>query len=126
MEPRETMTWRAILIVLGAAGFAGCQTRPQPIYHWGNYQALLYQDYSAPGKAGPEQQIETLKADLEKAKSANRPAPPGLHAHLGYLYAKFGRGDLATLEFQAEKTLFPESAVFIDALLARAVSPPKP
>ena len=126
MEPGDALIMRAVLIVLCAGFFAGCQTKPRPIYYWGNYESLLYQDYSAPGKAAPEQQIETLKADREKAKSANLPAPPGWHAHLGYLYSKIGRSDLAVQEFQTEKSLFPESAKFIEALLAHSQAAPKP
>lgn len=126
MDPGKAVTMRLVLIALSAVFFAGCQTRPKPLYYWGDYQGLLYQDYSSPGKASPEQQIETLKVDLEKAKSANLPAPPGLHAHLGYLYAKIGKGDLATQEFQTEKKLFPESTKFIDTMLARASAAPKP
>jgi hypothetical protein len=107
------------------AMLAGCQTA-KPIYHWGNYEAVLYQDYAAPGKASPEQQIEKLKEDLEKAKAANLPAPPGLHAHLGYLYSKIGKSDLALQEFDLEKRLFPESAKFIDGFLNRAKGASKP
>jgi hypothetical protein len=126
MERREPMTVQSALVLVFVAFVAGCQTRPKPLYYWGNYQGIVYQDYSSPGKASPEQQIESLKADLEKAKSANLPAPPGLHAHLGYLYGKIGKSDLALREFQTEKELFPESATFIDGLLTRSQAAPKP
>lgn len=103
----------------------GCQTA-RPIYYWGAYEAQIYQGYSSPGKATPEQQIETLKADLEKAKAANLSAPPGLHAHLGFLYAQAGKADLAVQEFETEKRLFPESASLIDSMLKRSKPSAKP
>lgn len=95
---------------------AGCQTA-RPLYFWGQYEALIYQSYVSPEKASADVQVTKLKADLEKAKSADLPSPPGLHAHLGYLYYTLGRFDEAQAEFETEKQLFPESAVFIDRLL---------
>jgi hypothetical protein len=44
--------------------------------------------------------------------------PPGFHAHLGNLYYQMGKSDLALQEFQKEKAQFPESAVFMDRLIA--------
>lgn len=119
MESRAAVTTRAAVSAALCAAVAGCQTAPRTLYHWGSYEGLLYQGYSAPGKASPEQQIETLKADLEKAGAAHQPTPPGLHAQLGYLYAQTGKADAAWAEFETEKRLFPESATFIDGLLKR-------
>ena len=66
----------------------------------------------------PESQVEQLEADLQKARSANKPVPPGFHAYLGYLYYQLGKSEQARQEFETEKTLFPESTVFMDHLLA--------
>lgn len=109
-----------------AAGFllAGCQTA-RPLYFWGQYEPLIYQSYTAPEKAPPEMQVEKLKADLEKARAANLPAHPGLHAHLGYLYYQLGKFDEAQEQFEAEKRLFPESSVFIDQMLKQHSSAAK-
>lgn len=116
---------RLLAGLLLASLLAACQTQ-RPLYYWGNYEALAYQSYTTPGKATVEQQIEKLKEDLEKAKAANLPAHPGLHAQLGYLYTQAGKGELALREFETEKRLFPESAKFIDSLLARAKPAPAP
>jgi hypothetical protein len=67
----------------------------------------------------PERQIELLERDYQQARAANRPVPPGFHAHLGYLYYSIGRADQARQEFETEKANFPESAVLMDRLLAR-------
>lgn len=105
--------------LLLAALFAGCQTA-RPLYYWGHYEPQVYETYAKPGKSSVEQQIQKLKEDLAKGQGAHLAAHPGLHAHLGYLYAHIGQGDLARSEFETEKRLFPESAKFIDGLLTRA------
>lgn len=54
---------------------------------------------------------------MEQAKAKNKPVPPGLHAQLGLLYADTSRPDLALQQFNTEKTLFPESAAYMDYLM---------
>lgn len=95
--------------------FAGC--RSPDIYYWGHYQDVIYGMYAHPDKVPPEAQIQLMEQDEHKAVSANKPLPPGFHAHLGYAYYQIGKLDLARQEFEAEKKEFPESAVFIDRLL---------
>jgi hypothetical protein len=104
-------------ILAGLAVLAGGCAAPT-IYSWGNYEDLVYVSYSRPDKATPELQVAQMEADYRKARSANKPVPPGFHAHLGYLYYRLGKLDQAQQEFQREKALFPESAVFMDRLLA--------
>jgi hypothetical protein len=87
------------------------------LYSWGHYEAVIYATYAKPGAVPPERQIELLELDYQKARSANKPVPPGFHAHLGYLYYQIGRLDQARQEFETEKARFPESAVLMDRLL---------
>lgn len=104
------------LLLLLAVGAAGCA---QPtIYSWGHYEDLIYVSYAKPGKLPPEAQIEKLEADYQKARSENKPVPPGFHAHLGNLYYQIGKTDQARQEFETEKARFPESTVFMDRLIA--------
>jgi len=112
-------------ISLSAAAIAlltlsGCATRPLPLYQWGSYQTQVYAQYNDPGKVPVEAQIEALEADYQKARAANRPVPPGYHAHLGYLYFQKGQVEQAMQSFQTEKTLFPESATYMDFALKQA------
>jgi len=106
-----------VFLLAVLAGWAGGCASPT-IYSWGHYEDMIYVSYSSPDKATPELQVQQLEADYQKARSANKPVPPGLHAHLGYLYYQLGKLDQAQLEFQTEKSLFPESAIFMDRLLA--------
>jgi hypothetical protein len=96
---------------------AGCATRPT-LYTWGSYEEVIYASYAAPGKIPAESQVEALEKDYQQARATNKRMPPGWHAHLGYLYYQLGKTDQARQELQTEKAEFPESAVFMDRLLA--------
>ena len=96
---------------------AGCATPPQTRYAWGSYEELIYAAEAKPGAFAPEAQVEQLEKDREAARAAQKPLPPGWHAHLGYLYFQLGHGDLARDELIAEKTQFPEATALVDRLL---------
>ncbi|WP_374086618.1 DUF4810 domain-containing protein [Methylomicrobium lacus] len=97
---------------------SGCAPAPS-LYYWGEYEDLIYQMYEEPGSADPATQIAKLREDIGKAGEAGKPVPPGLHAHLGYLYFLQSDTHAAALEFETEKKLFPESATFVDGMLGR-------
>lgn len=95
----------------------GCATREPTLYQWENYQPEVYEYFK--DKTGPEDQIAKLEEALEKIRAKNHMPPPGFHAHLGMLYAQTGQADKAISEFTTEKALFPESATYMDFLLAK-------
>lgn len=107
---------RASLWLLLPALFTGCAAPTN--YSWGHYESVVYATYATPDKMPAERQIELLEQDYQKARGENKPVPPGFHAYLGYLYFQLGRMDQARQEFETEKAQFPESAVFMDRLLA--------
>lgn len=111
---------RFVALALAALA-AGCG--PGPLYHWGHYEALVYEMYAHPGKAEPAEQIEVLSTDITRAAAAGRSVPPGVHAHLGYMYLQQGNAMAARAQFETEKRLFPESAAFMDRLLAGMEAP---
>ncbi len=92
---------------------------PRSIYSWGRYEELIYEMYMKPGQADPVTQTAKLTEDIDKAKAEGKPVPPGVHAHLGYVYYQQGNVAGAQQEFQIEKNLFPESSAFIDGVLQR-------
>jgi len=102
----------AALLVLSAC------VKP-PLYSWGRYEDLIYQMYIKPGDADPVTQTAKLREDIEKANVESKPVPPGVHAHLAYLYYQQGDLGAAKQEFLIEKKLFPESAPFVDGVLER-------
>jgi hypothetical protein len=105
----------SLFCLAGLPILAGC--RSPDIYYWGNYENVIYGIYAHPDKVTPEVQVRKMEEDVHKALSANKPLPPGFHAHLGYAYFQLGKLDLARQEFENEKKEFPESAVFMDRLL---------
>lgn len=96
----------------------GCATHQhKSLYGWGSYQEQVYKRFKAEGS--PEEQIASLEEGLQKMSAANESAPPGYHAHLGMLYAETGRDSQMVQELNAEKTLFPESASYMDFLMRK-------
>ena len=109
-------------VFLSLVALAGCTSR-HTVYSWGHYEDVVYSSYAKRGQVPPEKQIEELEQDYQEARSNHQPAPPGWHAHLGSLYYQVGKLDQAKQEFETEKATFPESAVFMDRLLARLKKP---
>ena len=115
---RKPLTWIAFFLILILTAFiSSCAN--QKIYYWGEYQDILYTQYREPGKATPEYQIEKMQADVQKAKSINKPLPPGFYAHLGYQYLQLGKAGEARQYFESEKKQFPESAVLMNRFLKK-------
>jgi len=115
---RPSFKGTAMAVLLCACGVTGCVTQQPTLYSWGNYENTIYAEYVTPEKLPPEKQIELLEQDYQQARAANKRVPPGWHAHLGYLYYQLGKLDQARQELLTEKAEFPESAIFMDRLLA--------
>jgi hypothetical protein len=95
---------------------------PKPLYQWANYQAPLYQYFKTNG-ANPGEQIAVLEEQVQKNRARGEKSPPGLHGHLALLYSKLGNEQAARLNLEAERTLFPESAAYVDFLLNNSRTP---
>ncbi len=98
---------------------AGCATN-KDIYYWGEYEHLLQDAYMKPGAADTGTQIEKLTADIQKAAAAGKKVPPGIYAHLGFLYALEGKDSQSKAAFKQEQDLYPESRTLIEGMLKRA------
>jgi hypothetical protein len=105
------------LISIACLLFMGCS--PSTIYQWGDYEDFLYKRYNKPGSITTQEEINTIENQLAQTYSNEQMPPPGLHAHLGYLYISDGQRDRAIEHFNVEKKLFPESTHFIDGLIER-------
>jgi len=110
----------AVLLSLLASLLVQCGcTSSQGLYYWGHYEQNIYDMYIAPDKATADAQVEEMEADIEQARAAGRPLPPGFQAHLGFLYFQLGKFDLARRSFESEKAAFPESTVLMDRFIER-------
>ncbi len=117
MISNKKLSFGAALISAAFVLLSGCASSTK--YYWGSYENLIYSQYQEPGKATPEYQIQVLEADIQKARSANMPLPPGFYAHLGYQYLQAGKAVEARNYFTAEKKAFPESAKLMDRFIQR-------
>lgn len=110
---------RACAAVSLAALLVGCAA-PKTLYQWEGYQGQVYNYLRTQGATGPEAQIAALEEGFQKIRSQGGTPPPGYHAHLGLLYLQTGKDDQAVQQLRTEKALFPESAGYMDFLLAKA------
>nr|WP_321239087.1 DUF4810 domain-containing protein [uncultured Tolumonas sp.] len=106
------------VIVSGIILMSACSSGPKPLYNWQAYQPNVY-DYFRTDGSSTDEQIHALEVNIQEAAAKSTAVPPGMHAHLGLLYAKAGRQGQAQEQFGIEKQLFPESASFMDFLLTK-------
>ena len=109
-----------VMVAITSLMLTGCVVNNPPIYHWGQYENLIYSMYLEPGSADPTMQIATLTTDIQRAAATGKNVAPGVYAHLGFMYALMGNVELSMQAFENEKALFPESAIFIDGMMNRA------
>ncbi|MBR9857387.1 MAG: DUF4810 domain-containing protein [Gammaproteobacteria bacterium] len=110
------MNIRALLsLAVMAVVLSGC-AGPKTLYQWDGYQSSVYQHYQT-NDSSLSEQVAVLEESIEKARAEDRIVAPGLHAHLGLLYANSGREQQAMEQFEMEKRLFPESETFMNFLL---------
>ena len=107
-------------ILLSVCLVSGCATHSE-MYYWGEYERLIHDAYVKPGSADPQTQIEKLSADLQKSEAMGKKPAPGIYAHLGFLYAVQGKDTQSKAAFMEERTLYPESRIFIDGMMNRAM-----
>jgi len=105
--------------VVAALLSLGCAPQQPLIYRWGVYEDLVYEMYAKPGSADPGTQVAKLSEDITRTQAEGKRVPPGVHAHLGYMYYLQGNKGAAYQEFTTERELFPESATFVNGIQQR-------
>jgi hypothetical protein len=107
---------RIAIAAVATLSLAACVQPPKTMYNWQSYQPTVY-TYLKEDSTDYAVQAAALEKNIQTARSADQPLPPGFHAHLGMLYLKTGEGTKAVEQMQAEKAAFPESTAFMDFLL---------
>jgi hypothetical protein len=105
--------------LVAALVLGGCASQPSGLYGWGPYPAAVATALRSSG-GDAARQAAALEALLQQNAAAGRALPPGLHAHLALLYTQLRDEAAAIGHLEAEKRLFPESATYVDFLLANA------
>jgi hypothetical protein len=119
VEPEQGEEVKLQAVVLAAVALAsGCATDTSR-YAWGPYEEHVWRMCEDRDAVEIGQEIREISAAIEKADAESRPVAPGIHAELGYLYAISGNPDSAVQQFEIEKSLYPESTVFLDGCIAR-------
>lgn len=113
-----TAQMKSIFCISALLLVTACSSGPKPLYSWKAYQPAVYEYYQT-DSSSTDEQIHELETNIQEAKDKSESVPPGLHAHLGLLYAKSGKDAAAKEQFSIEKQLFPESASFMDFLLTK-------
>ncbi|MDY0194208.1 MAG: DUF4810 domain-containing protein [Aliarcobacter butzleri] len=103
-----------------ALTMSGCGAQPKPLYTYGNYSENYY---NSKKNISPESALELQKSiefaiENTENTSSGRVAP-GMYANLGYIYLKGGKTDKAMESFTKEKSIYPESAHFMDRMIKK-------
>ena len=118
-------TTRLVIACAMCAAFVGCANKPRPpMYMWETFPKLQYDALLRPG-IPPMEQVAIMEVQAEKARATGTALPPGFRAHLGMLKLSGGDVDRARQLWVDEKTVFPESAPYMDQLLRRLDGPAK-
>ena len=98
---------------------SGCSGK-KPMYEYSNYSESYYQLKQTGDAESTAKWKSSLEDSIEKSNVHAIRVPPGIYANLGYLYLKVNDTQKAISFFKAEKTLYPESSVFMDNLIKKA------
>lgn len=110
------------LLAVTAIGFlmSGCSSQPKPFYVYGNYSESYYaskKDISADTALELQKSIEYAIENADQSISGR--VAPGMYANLGYIYLKSGDMNKAIENFKKEKSIYPESAHFMDRMIKK-------
>ena len=98
---------------------AGCAGPSRPSFRWPVYEDGIVRLGEGGGQADPAEEARILSEEVERASGEGAVVPPGVRAHLGWLYLRSGNGAGARQMLAAEREAYPESGVFVDWLLAK-------
>lgn len=110
------------LLVAVSAVFllTACSGQPKPLYNYEDYSDSYY----GAKKNMTEESALVLQKSIEKAienasESSSGRVAPGMYANLGYIHLKGGKSKEAIANFEKEKSIYPESAHFMDRMIKK-------
>lgn len=107
-----------IITVIGF-GMSGCG-QPKPLYTYGNYSESYYASKKDVGSDTALELQKSIEYAIENSnESRSGRVAPGMYANLGYIHLKGGETDKAIESFNKEKSIYPESAHFMDRMIKK-------
>lgn len=109
----------ALACLLGTALvlFASCGSTK--LYSWHNYQEDYYHFVKNNDKKSLESLIKTYDKIIQKQNETRGIVPPGIYADYGYILIESGKTAEGKAMLAKEIELYPESEVFVGAILKR-------
>ena len=95
-----------------------CSLMQKPLYNYAQYEDAVYRYITVQDEKSEERLLKNYEKILGKPGIRKTP-PPGICADYGYLLLKKGETKKGKTLLKREKKLYPESAVFINAILKR-------
>ncbi|MRJ42194.1 MULTISPECIES: DUF4810 domain-containing protein [Idiomarina] len=108
------MKLKLLWVVLGSLLTSACVTNNN-LYQWGNYEEALFVYYHEP-EVKEEILIDYLEF-IETAQQKPKPVAPGLFAEAGTFLLEQGKRAEAIKFYQLEHDTWPESQLFMAALI---------
>ncbi|QOY55254.1 DUF4810 domain-containing protein [Candidatus Sulfurimonas marisnigri] len=103
-----------------AFSIVGCVQQPQALYNYGDYSDSYYANKKNMSDESTLKLQQSMEQAIEKAgESISGRVPPGMYANLGYMYLKSGNPNGAISNFKKEKSVYPESARFMDRIIKK-------
>lgn len=111
---------KSFMLVAVAFMIVGCAAKPQTLYNYGDYSESYYANKKNMSEESTLKLQKSIEQAIEKAgESTSGRVPPGMYANLGYMYLKSGNPNGAIENFQKEKSIYPESAHFMDRMIKK-------
>ena len=108
-----------VLLVLFTLMLSNCSS-PKPLYYYGDYSEEYYhskKELTPEARIALQHSIEEAIQNADEGSSGR--VAPGMYANLGYLYLKAGQTKMAIANFKLEKSIYPESAKFMDRMIKK-------
>ena len=108
------ITLLGLIMTLGM--LQGCATVTEAGYYWGAYSDTLYKYTKDPNEATLANHVEELEKIIKVSREKSLRVPPGVHAELGYIMSRLGDDVRASVQYENEMALYPESRIFLERL----------
>ena len=109
---------KLLFLAAGLLCLAGCA--PKPLYTWGKYQDASHKYVKNNTEKDADALIKTYQYIIDHPKNGKRQvAPPGICADYGFLLVQKGRVEEGLKLMRMEIALYPESAVFVEAIIKK-------